>query len=64
MTLKEAKQKLKDVGVTLKTYPGGYFSVHFADGKVYDTDNLQHAVDAALAVVDGTMHLTPVSSKK
>jgi hypothetical protein len=64
MTLKEAKQKLKDAGVTLKTYPGGYFSVHFADNTVYDTDNLQDAVDTALGVVAGTVFLTRLSPKK
>jgi hypothetical protein len=34
MNLKQAKQKLKDMGMTLKRYPGGYFSVHFADNTV------------------------------
>jgi hypothetical protein len=67
MTLKEARQKLKDAGaagVTLNRYPGGYFSVQFADNTVYNTDNLQNAVDTALGVVAGTVVLTRLSPKK
>jgi hypothetical protein len=64
MNLKQAKQKLKDMGMTLKRYPGGYFSVHFADNTVYDTDNLQDAVDTALRVAAGTVVLTRLSPEK